>query len=242
MSEAYDNYLKEHVEAVRKAGHWIADNLAIAKDLPDEEMGRFLAALETHDQSKSDPVEYGPYDDYFYGDGDVESFNVAWLHHIHHNPHHWQHWIINNGYGKFSEPGVVTALEMPVENALEMVADWWSFSWRSGDLLEVFAWYKRHEGCIVLHEDTRRFVNSVLDEIRDLLLRQMSDEVRPCPLCGRSELGVYANDWSGDSRIEEWTGIVECECGCMFETNDKFGNPVEAQIAAIAAWNRRTGE
>lgn len=239
MSEAYDTYLREHVEAVRKAGRWMADNLAVVKNMPDEEVGDFLLALDLHDQSKHDPAEYVPYDDYFYGERDLDAFNVAWLHHIHHNAHHWQHWLLMQDDGKYREPGKVIALEMPRAYALEMVADWWSFSWRSGDLTEMFAWYRKHEECIVLHENTTRFVNAVLNEIRGRLLKQACDEVLPCPICGNRDLEVYANDWCGDSSIEDWTGVVECACGCMFETVEHFGNPIEAQIAAVKAWNRR---
>ena len=94
---------------------------------------------------------------------------MAWLHHIHHNPHHWQHWLLVNGYGDFGTPGVVTPVEMPRVYALEMVADWWSFSWRSGNLREVFGWYGEHRDRIVLHPSTRKYVESVLGEIDEKL-------------------------------------------------------------------------
>ena len=99
------------------------------------------------------------------GGRDEGAFDVAWLHHIHHNPHHWQHWLLfedENG-------GKPKALEMPKEHALEMVADWWSFSWRSGNLREVFGWYGEHRDRIVLHPSTRKYVESVLGEIDEKL-------------------------------------------------------------------------
>ena len=55
---------------------------------------------------------------------------------------------------------------MPKVHALEMVADWWSFSWRSGKLDEVFGWYEEHKDGIILHPSTRAYVESVLAEIR----------------------------------------------------------------------------
>lgn len=45
-------------------------------------------------------------------------FNEAWLHHIHANPHHWQHWLLQQDDGK------LIVLE-PTNAALnEMIADW----------------------------------------------------------------------------------------------------------------------
>ena len=69
-------------------------------------------------------------------------------------------------------------------------------------------------------------------------MEKVSDELKPCPFCGGGNQEVYANDWTGDSSTEEYTGVVDCECGCMVET-EEFDNEVEAICAAIAAWNRR---
>ena len=52
---------------------------------------------------------------------------------------------------------------------LEMIADWWSFSWRSGNLREVFGWYDEHKSRIVLHPSTQEYVESVLGEIGEKL-------------------------------------------------------------------------
>lgn len=71
--------------------------------------------LLCHDLSKFRPDEWQPYAFYFYGEpfpdakwygdfrnwepwehtesGSKHAFNVAWLKHLHRNPHHWQHWL-----------------------------------------------------------------------------------------------------------------------------------------------------
>ena len=167
MSKEYDNYLDEHIGAVRKAASWMVDNLKIIRDMRPLYAHAFEEHVENHDRSKWGVVEYFAYDAYFYGEPDEEAFNRAWLHHIHNNPHHWQHWLLMNDDGKYREPGKVIALEMPKVCALEMVADWWSFSWRSGNLEEVFGWYEDHKDCIILHENTRAYVEGVLSEIRE---------------------------------------------------------------------------
>ena len=167
MSKEYDNYLKGHIVAVRKAANWMAGNLAAVKELSGADASMFLMNAALHDSSKWRDAEYGPYDAYFYGEKDEDAFNLAWLHHIHHNPHHWQHWLLMNDDGKYRDPGKVVALEMPKVYALEMVADWWSFSWRSGNLAEIFDWYDEHRDHLILHANTLAYVEAVLAEIRE---------------------------------------------------------------------------
>ena len=166
MSREYDEYLKEHIGAVGKAANWMVDNLPSVYSMSDHDLDTFMRNVRNHDQSKMDDPEYGPYDDYFYGIADEEAFNRAWLHHIHNNPHHWQHWLLMQDDGKYRDPDNVIALEMPRVYALEMIADWWSFSWRSGNLHEVFDWYEKNKDNIILHEATRTYVETVLAELR----------------------------------------------------------------------------
>jgi len=169
MSKEYDEYLHEHIGAVKKAAGWMCENLDTVRDLGEIEMVMFRTVVRKHDESKWYGAEYGPYDEYFYGEKDEEAFNRAWLHHIHNNRHHWQHWLLVNDDGKFGDGSKIVALEMPKVIALEMVADWWSFSWRSGNLEEVFGWYEEHKDGIILHPKTREFVEAVLGEIRERL-------------------------------------------------------------------------
>ncbi len=98
MSDQYDRYLDQHRRNVRRGWEWLVDNL------PDLFSKVDLQAMKTqilnHDASKDSPEEYVAYDRYFYGGNKsfrvVQDFRKAWLHHIHENPHHWQHWVLNN--------------------------------------------------------------------------------------------------------------------------------------------------
>ena len=165
MSEKDDEYLWQHINAVREALVWMLESLELPQFGEEcKEDARLI--VQYHDGTKKGLVEYDAYDAYFYGERDESAFNYAWLHHIHNNPHHWQHWVLVN-----DEDGIV-ALEMPEEYVLEMIADWWSFSWRSGNLREVFGWYEDHKDKMILHPNTRELVESVLGEIRDALERQ----------------------------------------------------------------------
>ena len=141
---------------------WIA---AYIPELTDVEATR---NIEFHDMSKNTPDEYTPYDNYFYGEQTpaiIEAFNRAWLMHIHRNPHHWQYWVLIN-----DEPKEGTILiEMPYPYIIEMICDWWAFSWIKGDLSEMFAWYKDHADYIKLHNNTRSIVEEILEMIRTKL-------------------------------------------------------------------------
>lgn len=162
MSQQYDTYLQEHKENVKKAYIWMRENIPdIFTDI-DSNYDLEWQMTYVHDVSKEDPEEYDAYDKYFYGNNKsfkvVEDFQYAWLHHIHNNPHHWQHWVLINDD---PEEGI-KALDMPVNYIIEMVCDWWSFSWKSGDLLSMFDWYKEHRDYIRLSYDTRKAVEGLL--------------------------------------------------------------------------------
>ena len=158
MSSAYTTYIITHVGNVLKAYFWLKDHNIISEDL--------VTQLNIHDASKYTPAEYDAYDKYFYGDKTKEvkeNFNVAWLHHIHNNPHHWQHWILVDGKNE------INALEMPREYVIEMICDWWAFSHKSGNLYEIFEWYKSHKKNMILHENTKKLVEELLDRIKEEL-------------------------------------------------------------------------
>ena len=60
-------------------------------------------------------------------------------------------------------------LDMPDEYILEMICDWWSFSWAKGNLYEIFNWYNERKSYIKLSDETREKVEGVLDTIKDKL-------------------------------------------------------------------------
>jgi hypothetical protein len=166
MSRQYNDYLLAHKANTQKAFNWLAANLPdLIKPGFDYEWQLGFG----HDQSKTDAEEYDAYDKYFYGNNKsysvVQNFNKAWLHHLHHNPHHWQYWVlIADGP---DEPEKV--LEMPYNYVVEMVCDWWSFSWSKNDLRTIFTWWDEHKDYIRLHEDTRKIVENILSGINDKL-------------------------------------------------------------------------
>lgn len=165
MSLAYCNYLEEHINNVGRGLLWFVENRPdILRDL-----GLSVEDVHAchHDQSKYSIEEYAPYDKYFYGKEKTaevkENFNYAWLHHIHHNPHHWQYWVLIH-----DDPNEQTeALAMPSIYILEMVCDWLSFSWAKGDLTEIFKWYDEHKDHMILHTETRKKIDILLGAVRE---------------------------------------------------------------------------
>ena len=169
MSERYDEYIREHRENVLKAFRWLEKNLP--EVLPSKAAGDEYSICEHncifgHDQSKFSEEEYVAYDKYFYGGNKsyevVNNFNYAWLHHIHANPHHWQHWILVNDDPDNGE----IILDMPDVYIIEMICDWMSFSIKKGDINELFKFYESRSEYMKLSDYTRMKIEDILDKIR----------------------------------------------------------------------------
>lgn len=166
MSSQYDLYLEQHINNVAKAFDWLRNNLP---ELFSDYQNLEWQIIFEHDRSKYSSDEYDPYDTYFYGNNRsckvINEFRKAWLLHIHRNPHHWQHWILLN-----DEPdeGKII-LEMPYNYIIEMICDWWSFSFGKGNLGEIFSWYNKHSEHIELAPKTRKTVENILQKLYDRL-------------------------------------------------------------------------
>jgi hypothetical protein len=76
------------------------------------------------------------------------------------NPHHWQHWMLQN-----DEDGL-RLLDMPYMFIIEMICDWWAFSWKAENLYEIFNWYEKNKKGILLSDNTRENVEYILDELK----------------------------------------------------------------------------
>ena len=164
MSYEYDRYLSNHKSNVTEGYEWLCDNLP---ELIKDNYGHQICFA--HDHSKFQSNEYEAYDAYFYGGNKsyevVQNFKRAWLQHIHCNPHHWQHWVLINDDPNEGE----VILDMPYNYIVEMICDWWAFSWVKGDLAEIFGWYEKHKDYMKLSDKTRYTVEHILMKIRDKL-------------------------------------------------------------------------
>ena len=184
LDSEYNNYLTEHIGNVQKAFKWLQENLpeVLSEDNYIDETsyyGELEDIIESHDDSKYNKIpdaehyydlacEWDAYNEYFYGEKTAavkESFDKAWLAHIHANPHHWQHWLLQNDDPKIG----LRVLDMPYVFIVEMICDWWSFSWKTGNLNEIFDWYDKNKVGILISDKTRTSLEKILDKIREKL-------------------------------------------------------------------------
>lgn len=56
---------------------------------------------------------------------------------------------------------------MPQEYIIEMICDWWSFSWYTGDLYEIFDWYEKHKDYILVSDETNQYIRYLLNAIKE---------------------------------------------------------------------------
>lgn len=168
MSYEYDHYLIEHRGNVRKAFKWLKENLPETVVVDDDTDIEYQICF-AHDESKDNPDEYAAYDAYFYGGNrsyaTVKEFEKAFLYHLHRNPHHWQYWILV----AYDDEKGQQIFEMPYKYIVEMICDWWSFSWKTGNLEEIFNWYEDHKDHIQLASKTRETVERILEEMKTKL-------------------------------------------------------------------------
>lgn len=164
MKSDYDEYLKQHIENVGLGFNWMLMNLPeLFEGYDADYLGSIIS---NHDKSKYSSEEYDAYCEYFYGKKTAEveeNFDLAWLHHQHNNPHHWQHWLLRE------DDGDNKALEMPYEYVVEMVADHWAFSWKADNLYEIFNWYEKNKAKMLLHTNTQKLYEDILDKLKKKL-------------------------------------------------------------------------
>lgn len=121
------------------------------------------AQLDIHDESKFSSFEMEAYANQFFGGGNNHLFFAeAWNHHIHQNPHHWEHHIVMSGRGVNKATG--TCLYMPDNYVREMIADWFGASMQYRNSWNMESWLIENLPKIRLHPDSKTmlciFLNS----------------------------------------------------------------------------------
>lgn len=139
-SEEYMNYIKDHINNVHKSYKILFEPL-LSQDNISSKIGSDDAiknaimscvdAIEHHDDSKFDDVEFEPYRAKYYPTTDElnasdeekaiidERYRAAWIHHYKNNSHHPDHWY-NSELGKYND--------MTLGAIIHMICDWYSMS------------------------------------------------------------------------------------------------------------------
>ena len=172
----YFKYVTGHIGNVKKGYRWLKKYLPELFD--NQNRFRIAVTMALHDRSKFLlNKEFKSYRDYFYGDEEKlnketvkNNFDKAWNHHQKINKHHWQYWVLVKADGSYQ------VLDMPYENIIEMICDWWSFSWKTGNLYDVFSWYDRNKNSMILSNKTRSTVEMILKKIRNKLDELKNDK------------------------------------------------------------------
>jgi len=140
--DKYDDSLARHLMYYREAAYRVGVDPSL---------------IAIHDESKNSIDEYPYYVRKFGGGIDEPGFELAWLNHIHQNPHHPEHWIMPG------EPN--TVLEMPEEYVREMVADWMGSSKAYTGSFDMTEWLKDNLSKKVLHKNSFSYLVKVLVEL-----------------------------------------------------------------------------
>lgn len=122
-----------------------------------------------HDLSKFYPDEFIPYARHFNGTYpsvkdltpdeknhyDIltkekvrRDFDIAWLKHQHRNPHHWQHWLLQE------DCGMKKSIEIPYSYLVEMVCDWIGAGKAITGKDNLTAWFNDNKHKIVMNADS----------------------------------------------------------------------------------------
>lgn len=159
----YEDYLTQHISAVQDVYKKLFKDLLLTEsDLTIEELTQLEFNIENHDASKYTDEEFYPYLYWFYpseaGIKSRESFDYACLHHYHYNPHHWNHWVLNDDENKNNDK----VLDMPEIYVIEMLCDWSSFKSKNPESTAHF-WYTNNKDKMNLTDNTRALIEKYLE-------------------------------------------------------------------------------
>lgn len=131
-----------------------------------QEAGRIIGVSEhllaVHDSSKRTHHEFPAYAKNFFGGGDPERFPRAWLHHVHNNPHHWQHWVFPDNWTMKDSAMDGPCVEMPRNYVMEMIADWMGASKAYTGEWNMTDWLLKNIPRISVHSKTATLIRETL--------------------------------------------------------------------------------
>jgi len=131
-----------------------------------------LWRLIIHDWSKFTPTELFGYAGNIYGSVDKDRWAKSWLHHLHYNSHHPEHWILSwRGNPEFyNEMGqdialFVTLLPMPETYTREMIADMMATGYKITGSWDISIWLNQNGPKMHLHDDTIILIDKIMTEL-----------------------------------------------------------------------------
>jgi hypothetical protein len=131
-----------------------------------------LWRLIIHDWSKFTLTELFGYAGNIYGTVSKVKWAKSWLHHLHYNPHHPEHWVLswrgNPGFyddlGEHIAP-FVTILPMPETYVREMIADMMATGYKVTGSWDIADWLNQNGPNQHFHDDTIVTIDKIMKEI-----------------------------------------------------------------------------
>jgi hypothetical protein len=101
-----------------------------------------------------------------------ERWAKSWLHHLHHNPHHPEYWILTwRGNPSFYDEigkeltDFVTILPMPETYVREMIADMMATGKKVAGTWDISHWLNENGPNMNLHGETVRLIDKIMREL-----------------------------------------------------------------------------
>lgn len=169
--EEYREYIRVHIENVRKAFDKIVEPL-LKDEFTEAQMQTLKDNLDIHDKDKSIPFMFDAYRANHYPVNDAEKearqedYDIAWEYHKNINPHHWEYWL--NSEKEFAQNIDEEAMKLAYA---EMLCDWLSFGFRkeetsaTGESTEFEVWYNESKQNIKIHPQLEDWFNDKIEKI-----------------------------------------------------------------------------
>lgn len=151
----YLSYINEHISNVQLSFEKYGEQLCKILNIKYYDL---LNNVRHHDESKYTDIEFEGYRQYFYPCSDEEKnkdmFDLAWIHHQNHNPHHPEYWIDR------SENNIK---DMPPIYIAEMLLDWEAMRIKFGGT--TYEYYIKNRDKKRLSENTKKIIDYVIKEV-----------------------------------------------------------------------------
>ena len=154
--EKYTDYLTRHIKYVQEYSRKFGVN--------EEQLAK-------HDASKYSKLEFVSYANYFYGNKEdwLDDYELAWLHHLKFNPHHWNYWVLypntkEEGSSSLQIGKKLNVIEMPEMYVREMLADWMGAGKAITGSEDIEEWIVDNYTNILLHPNSIQNLNNLMVE------------------------------------------------------------------------------
>lgn len=162
--KAYTKYVNNHISNVQKA--WNNEVSKLDDDFIQSNLDELAEQISHHDESKYSPNEFDAYRANYNPISDQEkidneaNFQAAWWHHFKNNPHHWQHWLDDNG--NFIKDYNLDEIKKAY---IEMICDWQAMGYVFGDTAKQY--YDQNKDTIKIIPELKEWLEDLLTQLEN---------------------------------------------------------------------------